>query len=101
MNQKVAIVGYGKMGHLIEQLCPEHNFQVTLRLDEFNNQDGVGMTPEVRARIFEPLFSTKPQGTGLGLSIVRRIVEEHGATIEVESARGQGTTFTVRFPRNV
>ncbi len=45
-NQKLAIIGYGKMGRLIEQLAPEYNFDVVLRLDEFNNIDGAGMTPD-------------------------------------------------------
>jgi 4-hydroxy-tetrahydrodipicolinate reductase len=45
-NQKLALVGYGKMGHLIEQLAPEYEFEVVLRLDEFNNAHGAGMTPE-------------------------------------------------------
>lgn len=45
-SQKLAIVGYGKMGRLIEQLSSEHNFEVVLRLDEFNNQNGAGMTAE-------------------------------------------------------
>jgi 4-hydroxy-tetrahydrodipicolinate reductase len=46
MSQKIAIVGYGKMGRLIEQLAPPHDFEVSLRLDEFNNQNGAGMTAE-------------------------------------------------------
>jgi len=45
-NQKLALVGYGKMGRLIEQLAPEYNFEVVLRLDEFNNINGAGMTPK-------------------------------------------------------
>jgi PAS domain S-box-containing protein len=63
--------------------------------------DGPGMSPEVRARIFEPFFSTKSdgEGTGLGLSIAQRIVLRHGGTIQVESTPGQGTSFTVRLPR--
>lgn len=59
---------------------------------------GSGISAEVRDRMFEPLFTTKPEGTGLGLSIVRRIAEEHGATIEVETDARRGTTFRVRFP---
>jgi 4-hydroxy-tetrahydrodipicolinate reductase len=42
--RRLAIVGYGKMGKLIEQLAPEYDFEVALKLDEFNNQDGAGLT---------------------------------------------------------
>ena len=60
--------------------------------------DGVGMTPEVKARMFEEFFTTKPTGTGLGLSIVRRIVEAHRGTMECESTPGKGTRFGIVFP---
>ena len=59
---------------------------------------GAGMDDEALARVFEPYFSTKATGTGLGLPIARRNVEASGGTIEVESARGQGTTVTMRLP---
>lgn len=61
---------------------------------------GVGISDEVRARMFEPYFSTKParDGGGLGLSMVARVVASVGGTIDVQSAIGKGSTFSVRWP---
>ncbi|MBI2930379.1 MAG: hypothetical protein HYY16_01900 [Planctomycetes bacterium] len=61
---------------------------------------GVGIPPDVQAKMFEPFFTTKSDqgGTGLGLAIVDGSVAAHHGKIEVDSAPGQGTTFTVRFP---
>ncbi len=56
------------------------------------------MTNEVKAKIFQPFFTTKPtgQGTGLGLSLAYDIVTKgHGGTLEVESVEGEGTTFEI------
>ncbi len=62
---------------------------------------GVGMSPEVRSRIFDPFFSTKHEakGVGLGLAVVYGIVQRHEGRIEVESAPSQGTTFIITLPR--
>ena len=59
---------------------------------------GVGMTAEVQRRIFDPLFTTRPNGTGLGLSVVRELVRLHGGTVTCHSVAGQGTTFAVTLP---
>ncbi len=67
------------------------------------SDNGVGIKPEHLKKIFEPFFTTKEvgKGTGLGLSIAYKIVEKHHGKIEVESQVGQGSTFTVKLPRNV
>jgi signal transduction histidine kinase len=59
---------------------------------------GAGMDEEALARVFEPYFSTKTTGTGLGLPIARRNIELNGGSIDVESARGHGTTVILRLP---
>lgn len=59
---------------------------------------GAGMAPEVQARVFEPYFSTKRAGTGLGLPTVRRVVEEHGGMLTLQSEVGKGTQFSLRLP---
>jgi two-component system sensor histidine kinase FlrB len=59
---------------------------------------GAGIEPELHERIFEPYFSTRAGGTGLGLAIARKVVEEHGGTITLESEPGQGILVRVRLP---
>ena len=62
---------------------------------------GLGMTPEVRSRIYEPFFTTKPvgQGTGLGLPMIHGIVKQHSGWIECDTAPGRGTRFDLYLPR--
>ena len=59
---------------------------------------GIGLSPDTKSRIFEPLFTTKLKGAGLGLSIVANIVRRHGGSISVESIEGAGSTFRISIP---
>lgn len=60
--------------------------------------DGVGMSPDILEKIFDPYFSTKQTGSGLGLATVRSIVEKHQGVISVSSNPGEGTIFTLLMP---
>ena len=68
--------------------------ELTLRVID----NGKGMSEAVRARIFEPLYTTKLRGTGLGLAIVEGIVKRHDGRISVASVQNAGTTFTIVIP---
>jgi two-component system nitrogen regulation sensor histidine kinase NtrY len=68
----------------------------TVRLEVAD--DGMGVRPEDRRRIFEPYFSTKTHGTGLGLAIVSRIVADHRGYVRVHENRPRGTRFIVELP---
>lgn len=59
---------------------------------------GQGISPEARERLFDAFFTTRSQGMGIGLAVVKRILDDHGFGIEVESVAEQGTVFRVRMP---
>jgi len=59
---------------------------------------GIGIPPENICRIFEPFWTSKAKGTGLGLALCRKVAQEHGGSLTVESAVGSGTAFTVSLP---
>jgi signal transduction histidine kinase len=75
-------------------------------ITEKNNSDGViiikdtgvGIDEKDLPNIFNPFFTTKPEGTGLGLAITKKIIEEHGGRIEVETSVGKGTSFIIILP---
>ncbi len=60
--------------------------------------NGVGIEPEDRDRVFDLFYSTKRGGTGLGLAVVKRIADAHAATVQVDSTPGVGTRFQIGFP---
>lgn len=68
------------------------------RIELSFRDNGPGIAPEVRDKIFEPLFSTKGFGVGLGLCVVRQIIEKHGGGIEISSETGIGTDMVLWLP---
>jgi signal transduction histidine kinase len=62
------------------------------------SDSGDGITPENMTKLFQPLFTTKARGIGLGLVVCQNLAAANGGRIEVESAPGEGTTFTVVLP---
>ncbi len=91
---KNAVQSMGEGGHL-SICCHANDDFVMLSVSD----TGCGISKEALSKIFTPYFTTKGTGTGLGLMIVERIVREHGASLSVDSKEGQGTTFTISFPR--
>ncbi len=96
VNAADAAVPAADRVHEIHLRCRARDGRVELSVSD----TGAGIPAALRARIYEPFFTTKPRGTGsgLGLSIVRDIVERFGGRIAVDSSPGRGTTFTVGFP---
>jgi signal transduction histidine kinase len=83
----------------------EHSVAIGCRADNATlsiwvSDDGIGMSEDERQRLFTKFYSTKgSKGTGLGLVVTRKVVEEHGGSISVESSLGSGTTFHIEIPR--
>ena len=83
---------------------PKEHLTVATRYDDTAimielGDDGVGITPEDLDRVFYPFFSSKEGGIGLGLPFVRKVVELHDGTVEMESKPKVGTTVRIRIPR--
>jgi signal transduction histidine kinase len=93
-NALHALNGSGRIGVKVSKITRGGAPFVALTVRD----DGVGIEPEVKARVFEPYFSTRAAGTGLGLAIARKVVEDHGGMIALESAPGEGTEVTIQLP---
>ena len=93
LQNAVEAVPEGRRGRVHAQVTLDAG-RVVLAVSD----DGVGIPKANLDQIFEPLFTTRARGTGLGLAIVATIVKRHGASIEVASQIGAGTTFTVKIP---
>jgi signal transduction histidine kinase len=75
-------------------LSPDDDDRVVCEVSD----SGSGIAPEVLDEIFKPFFTTRQKGTGLGLALSKKIVDEHGGELSVESEPGQGATFRVTLP---
>jgi len=76
----------------VKSICEDGRVLVKVK------DNGSGIAPSTKTRIFEPFHTTKPKGTGLGLAITHKILEAHSAKIFVESEVGLGTEFVISFP---
>lgn len=90
-----AIQAMEKGGSLTLRTFLDHENRVGIEVRD----TGVGIPRPHLKRIFDPFYTTKSEGTGLGLSITLKILESHGATIDVESGEGEGSVFTIHVPR--
>jgi len=84
-------------GHLHIQVT-QHRAGRGIDVQILIKNDGAPIPPDIVDKVFEPFFTTKRSGTGLGLATVKKIVEEHGGSIAIGSAPGEGTTLTIRLP---
>jgi signal transduction histidine kinase len=88
----------------IEAIRGRGEIEIRLRAEKDSlvlivRDSGTGMAKDMVEKIFDPYFSTKDAGTGLGLPIAKKIVEDHGGAIRVESEVQKGTTITITLPR--
>ena len=103
-RQKLLRVLHNIVGNALDAMRPGGTLSVETarragRIILAISDTGCGMDQETAARIFEPFFTRgKDEGFGLGMATVKRLVEQHGAAISVESAPGSGTRVELAFP---
>jgi signal transduction histidine kinase len=90
LNAREAMPGGGRLSVRLRDAAAAVEIEV--------EDTGHGMDESTRAQLFRPFFTTRHGGTGLGLALVKRVVEDHGGGIRVESQPGQGSRFTLTLP---
>jgi signal transduction histidine kinase len=93
MNAREAMTGGGTIRIETEPLS-DHPGWIRLTVSD----TGAGIAPEAIVKLFDPFYTNKTSGTGLGLWISKRIVRDHGGTIDVQSEPGRGASFVMTFP---
>jgi signal transduction histidine kinase len=103
-NASEAMVGNGTEPSKIVVQSPEIVIRTAIEDDMVVisvADNGPGMSPEILNKVREPLFTTKSFGTGLGIPAVEQIAHQHGGSLDISSAPGQGATFILRIPLQV
>jgi len=96
-NAKQAMAGVQGERRLLLSVQRAEPARVRIQVED----TGPGISPDVMSKVFDPFVTTRSDGTGLGLSISYGIIREHGGTLTVDSALGQGATFTIELPIGV
>jgi two-component system sensor histidine kinase HydH len=90
INSQQAMPGGGEL--MIRTYSENQNAVIQI------SDTGCGITPENLPHIFDAYYSSRPNGSGLGLPTAKKIIQQHGGTIKVESEPGKGTVFTIKLP---
>jgi signal transduction histidine kinase len=106
-TEQIRIVFVNLLSNAIESIG-ENEGEIILRVNEGDEKitidcedSGAGILPKDLKRVFEPLFSSKPDGVGLGLVSCKTIIQQHGGTIKASNAPSGGALFTITFPKKL
>ena len=106
-TEQIRIVFVNLLSNAIESIG-ENEGEIILRVNEGDEKitidcedSGSGILPKDLKRVFEPLFSSKPDGVGLGLVSCKTIIQQHGGTIKASNAPSGGALFTITFPKKL
>ncbi|MCI0454327.1 MAG: PAS domain S-box protein [Candidatus Dadabacteria bacterium] len=94
MNAVDAMSAGGRLSIIASKANSDEKLEIKI------SDTGIGVPREVLPLVFEPFFTTKPagKGTGLGLSVAKRVIQDHGGNISIESREGDGTSILIRLP---
>jgi protein-histidine pros-kinase len=97
MNAVDAMPEGGRLSILVSKGKPEGHVRIKI------SDTGIGIPREILPLVFEPFFTTKPsgKGTGLGLSVAKRVIQDHGGEISLESREGEGTSILINLPIHI